>query len=188
MSFSQKGHPDTWLDLRSGWKPTWRERLWLLSEISLQPWDSPPRRRLSSRTISLQAPSPVLPLPLSRGLSALIMQLSRALTGSITRMKQRMSERREKICKFVDNYFISLQVPPPSEGLLSLCHTLKVIFWWYSLPGLLSKEAAQSVVTGMIKHESWALLLEQINQIWLGRKFCTELPGDIGNKKPSISG
>ena len=93
-----------------------------------------------------------------------------------------------KICKFVDNYFISLQVPPPSEGLLSLCHTLKVIFWWYSLPGLLSKEAAQSVVTGMIKHESWALLLEQINQIWLGRKFCTELPGDIGNKKPSISG
>lgn len=103
VSFSHKSHPDTWLNLRSGWKPTCKERLWLLSETSRQLLVFPPSRRLSSQTIPLGAPSPVLPLPLSRGLSVLIMQLSRALTGSITWMKQRMSECPKKICKFVDN-------------------------------------------------------------------------------------
>ena len=42
--------------------------------------------------------------------------------------EQRMSGCPKKICKFVDNCFISLQVPAPSEGLLSLCHILEVIF------------------------------------------------------------
>lgn len=86
--------------------------------------------------------------------------------SSIARRSKLISELPKKICKFVDNHSISLQMPSPTEGLLSMCHTpmcytLKVILWWSSLPKHLSKEAAQSLGTRVIGHESRVPVLEE---------------------------
>lgn len=88
VSIRHKGHPDTSLNLRSGWKLTWRERLWLLTEMPGQLQGFPPTRRLSFQTTSLLSSVSSAAAALSRGPFVLTMQLSRVLTGSISWMKQ----------------------------------------------------------------------------------------------------
>lgn len=98
-----------------------------------------------------------------------------------------VSELPPKEFKCVNNYGLSWQVLQPSEGLLSMCHTLEVIFWSSFLPSLLLKE--NSIGNRHRDDQKWVLCssprTNSSNRT--EGKSCTDWSGDRGNKMSSVS-
>lgn len=142
------GHPDTSLNLKSGWKLTRGKRLWLLTETPKAA--AGPRATRKGVCCRWHPPPPANPVlgPQCHSCPwAAVTGADRQHHLCETNWCQNFPP---KIGKFFNNRHLSLQVPQPSEGLLSMCHTLEVIFWWSFLPSILLKETAEAIGTGMI--------------------------------------